>query len=634
MTNISATGGAAITTIANGALATNYGVSNAVTGNNGGIVVGLAAGQATGSADVLNFNVTNSGTAGNTKIGLQAVNTTVTANSAGVEAYTLATSGNNFVNFTGTVGAASLTDAKTLTITGNGVNTINVAGLATTSTINASATTGANTINVGATLTSNDAVSGGSSTGDVLRATVSGTVATGLNITGIETLRMDSGAAATLAFASLPGFTSVHIDDAAGATNAVRTLASGGGFSNLNFVGSSSDAAVLNAMTFSGITATGGWTGAADTLAINFRNGGVALTNTVPYTVSNAITVNGVETISVVSENGSTTGVTTLNGITSNTLQTASFSSNGAIAVGVLTTGLSDTDSIASIDFSGTTTTTTASSITVGDIGGSSPVNIMAAASTITAGAGGLTVRFLEEEQSTDVLTFTGGAGIDIFTGANTNNATNAEFTGIVIASLAGGNDIFRAGNSATVQVDGGSGRDTIVTGAGSDRITGGTGADTLTGGAGVDTFVFRSGDMVAATTSAGTGSGTVTFGNGVDTITDFADAAAGQINSSTENDIITFNGVSYTAANFLQFGSATVGSSGFTFTQNSGSTAIQDIFVIQGSYTASTNGFAAGSAPTDIDFLIINYDAAATGTTTVAVTGVQNVVLFDNTAA
>lgn len=484
--NITANTSAAVTTITNGDLVSTYGVNNAVASTDGGIIAGLRAGATAGTADVQNFSVANSGTAGVVATGVAAVNTTVTANTAGVEGYTLNTTGANFINFTGTVGAGSATDAKTLTVTGAGNNTINVAGLHATSTIDASEATGNNILNVGATLTTNDTVLGGSGT-DTLLATVSGVVATGLTVSDIETLRLDSGAASTLAFSANPGFSTVRID--AGAAQGVRSLLSAGGFDTIDYRGTSTNAAAANAMTFSGVTATGGWTGASDALAINLSNSGVALSNAAPYNVT-AITVNGVESATVTVSDAAATATSTLAGLTSSTLNTLTVASNGAVAAGTITTGVLNAASIASIDFSGVTGTTVQSSVTVGN-GVVGNENQLAAASTITAGAGGLAVALRQAESAADVLTFTGGAGADILNATGLAAGATSIYTGNIIANLGGGADEITVANAASAQVDGGAGNDTIVTGGGVDLITGGTGADAMTGGAGADTYAY-----------------------------------------------------------------------------------------------------------------------------------------------
>ena len=581
---VRSTGANNILTVNNGAIASTYALENSVAAAVDGLAVGIRAGDTAGITTTANFSVSNVGTRNTAAVGAanNQTNSAISTTVAGIENINIVTSGTNFFQFTGNAGGAT-TDNALLTITGSGNNTVTIAngGLATTSTINASTATGPLNLTVGTNLTTGDTITGTAGTTDSLRATVSGTVATGLAVTGIESLRLDSGAAATLGFASLAGFSAVRIDDAAGVATGVRTLINGGGFGALNFVGTGTTAALANAMTFSGITASGGWTGAADSLAITLSNGGVALTSATPYTVG-AIVVNGVENVTVAVADAAATATTALGGLTSNTLSTFAVTSNGTVTAGTLDTALANSNSIASVDFSSVTGTTAVSTVTIGG----TALNILTAAAAITAGAGGLTVTLNQVEAAGDALTFTGAAGADTLTAAT--------YAGNIVANTGAGRDVITLGANATSQINAGTGGDTITLTAGA------AGVDNI----GVNNNFGASGQSVVA--SANTLAGPIAATN---TIT-YATTAAGNV------DVLTNfrSGVDH-----LDVVTAATAATNVVGLAVAATNTLNTTYVAYGSYNAGTGVFTiantwAGGTP---DAIVYVGDGALTAATT-----------------
>ena len=556
---VRSTGSNSVLTVANGAIASTYALENTISRTADGLAVGIRAGDTTGTSTTANFSVANVGsplipsTAGNTAAVPSALSTTVT----GIENIAIATSGTNVFQFTGNTTAT--TDSVLLTITGAGNNTVTIGagGLATTSTITAATATGSLNLNVGANLSSNDTVIGTGGTSDTLRATVDGVVATGVTATGFETFRIDTGAnIAVIGFAANPGFTTVR-EDFAIVTGLNRTLVNGGGFSTLSLVGDALTANAAVAQFYSGITTTGGWTGAADTLAVNVSNGGVTLTAATPAVTlgavagagANFLNLAGVENINLtINDVTATTEQSAIGIIQGSTLSSVAITSAGNVnfnlSDGADIDSVVNSNSISSINLSGVTGV--AGGATTMQIGGT-VANILAPALTITAGAAGLTAVLAQAEVAGDIITFTGGAGIDTI--------TTAGFLGNLVATGGASADFFNAGNAAatlaTSQLTGGAGADTFtIRNTGINVIT-----DLGTGGA--DILVNTSGTTTAtvaanwtSTAASGNAAGPVTLNAaaGVATINVAASAAAhavGYTINATANTASTLTGSS-----------------------------------------------------------------------------------------
>ncbi|MGV0960250.1 MAG: calcium-binding protein [Limnohabitans sp.] len=227
----------------------------------------------------------------------------------------------------------------------------------------------------------------------------------------------------------------------------------------------------------------------------------------------------------------------------------------------------------------------------------------------------GSSVTLNTEALETGIKEVTGGNGNDTISfGCVYDSApTNVKVDG------AEGDDDISTGAANDV-LAGGSGNDTMDGEAGNDVLTGGAGADVLTGGGGDDTYVYKTGDLVAAT--GVTEGGAIIFGNGVDRILDFGD---GNINPTAGTDTIFLNGNSYTAGDFTSFGTAAIVGSEFQLIAGSNT----NIYVVQGDYNAGTGEFTSGNAEGNYDFLFFEY--TGDNLFPVTITGISNVLITDN---
>ena len=544
VSTVRSTGSTNVLAVTNGAIASTYALANTVATNADGLAVGIRGGDLAGTTTAVNFSVANVGTANSAATGVasNAVNSALSTTVSGIENIVIDTTGTNLFTFAGNTGAT--TDSASLTITGSGNNTvtINAGGLATAATISAATATGSLNLNVGTNFSSNDTYVGTAGTADTLRATVDGVVATGVTATGFETFRIDSGAsAATVVFAANPSFGTLR-EDAGAAAGGVRTLALGAGFSNLNLVGDGLTANAAVAKLYSGITATGGWTGAADAVAINLSNGGVAQT-AIP--VINDLTLNGAETLNFTISDNTANQAVTVNDITSSTLQSVTFASNGIVtqaAVNYIQTNLANANSISTVNLSGVTGVGV-SNVNIGD-GTATSTNIIGAAAALTASAGGATFVVNVVENAADVITVTGGAGVDTL--------TSTLFAGNYIASMGGGAD--------------------VVT------LTGTANTATLTGGTGADTFTLRT-------------------LNGA-TISDLGVGGADVVGNILGNTVATV------AANWTATGASTVAGGTLTLNAAAGTTLVDATLLAAGGVTMNANAATAttltGSARAD----------------------------------
>lgn len=165
----------------------------------------------------------------------------------------------------------------------------------------------------------------------------------------------------------------------------------------------------------------------------------------------------------------------------------------------------------------------------------------------------------------------------------------------------------------ATININGGTGNDTITGSKQSDIITGGSGSDTITGGSGADTFVF-------ADTQAN---------NGTDTITDFSftdgdvlDVKAFLGADATVQAITSDTATSATGNVFVLNSSAASGSSNLTSLKNGGKYIV---VITDDTDPAKVIYFTADATSKALSSL--------TGTATVNLTGVfdDNVSDFTN---
>jgi len=542
VTNVNANQGNNVLTITNGALASNYTLSSSLGGTADGLNIGIRAGDLTGATSTANVTLNS--------VGSTALPSQITTSSTGLENVTIATTGTNNFTFTGVTAAA--TDSALLTLTGTGTNTVTIAngGMAATATVNGGGLTNSLNLTVGTNVSTGDTYIGSTAgTGDVLRATTAGVVATNLNVSNFETLRLDSGANSTLQFTAAPNFTTVRLDAGVAGT---KTLANVGSFTTLQFVGTGTAATAANQMTFNGVTATGGFAGAADTATVAFSNGGVTNTNAAPY-VAGTVNVSGVENYAVTVADNTANTNTQIVGLISSTLQTVTISgtsnvtgAGGAGTRTIIDTQTAGSNSLTSVNLSGVTATGL-SEVQIGTAGAGNVANILSAAATITAGAGGLTAVINQAEVATDVLTFTGAAGADTLTALT--------YLGNVIATGAGGADTFTIGNAGA--------------GAATSNLTGGAGGDTFTlqnGQSALNVITdLGTGTVAGVTTETLTTAGAAT-GFTATVAANFVDANGGAdtavISLANAAALNVFNlnaGVTFTASGSAGAGGATV---------------------------------------------------------------------------
>ena len=513
-------------TVNNAAIAATHGVKNSLSGNAANLTVNFRGADVAGAADVANISLEG---AGSSVLASGATSPTITraavAVGAGAESIALTTTGNNFATVAGQVTTA------TLTLSGSGVNDIDVGTLRGTSTINAAASSAANTLNLGSAVTTGDAIIGGSGA-DTVTFTAAQTAT--ISVTGVETLQVDGGTAVTT-FSANPALANLNIR-----STAATTLAGVSTLSNLNYQG---DATAGYAGTFGSVTLNTAFAGTADAVAISIGNRGTLANGSFNAGVLGA---NGIEGLTVTQTNMASTGTTTFS-IVNTGLKTLAVTTPGAFTLSALDTRASST-AYAPTN-TGTNSTTGSNSVTAINLSGvagssSTPTfgdGTFATGSTLTAAVGGSSF-VLGIETAADAITFTGGAGVDSFTTGTTGTftatlgggATNV-FSGALLAAAASGNTANVTGGDGADTITGGANNDTINGGAGNDIITGGRGADVIDGAAGADTYAVAVGVAAAAATAEVQ---TLTFaagGGGVDNLaTTLVVSASGQIANVT----------------------------------------------------------------------------------------------------
>mgnify|MGYP000710603046 CR=1 FL=1 len=510
-----------------------------------------------GKTDTANFKVSGAGS----KIGVAAPNFAVldVTNTSGVEAVTVATSGVNYAQIKG-----AGTDTKTVSITGDGVNTLVVADTASTLTIDASASTGTNIFSVGTTVSSSDVIKGGSGL-DVVSLKM--TDATGVSFTGIEAIQIAQGSDSgkVLSFAANPAAAIVVRDsDSSDVFRLANAWATDVTFEGADVSSSSSATLGLGAPTndvsFGTLQLDTAHSGVADVMNVNLSNQGVNATTGYSATVK----ASGVETVNLVQSDIIATNTTTFT-LNNPGMTTFTASSDGNVNVTLNTTVSSapnypvfadaskaGTSSLKLIDFSGVAGT---NSLTFGNV---SEGQLASGAEIKTSVKGGSLTLGLEA--ATDAITVTGNVGVDNITVSG----------GSITANLGDGNDIISAagqnaakapgklvanGDAGDDQLTGGYAADTLNGGAGSDTLDGNGGADLLDGGEGSDTYKVTSGDakvtsaavnQVTILTFAGMGAGeTLKVAIGGET---YVQAAIAAFSSGTETAIDASNPFSLAA--------------------------------------------------------------------------------------
>ena len=396
------------------------------------------------------------------------------------------TSANGSITVSGGSAGRTMTIAQT---TSNIVaETLDLSGVAsnvtaTMGTVNATVTGGSgnDTIDFAATFTSADSFDGGAGTDTVVLAPATSIAAPG-TLTNVEKIELAASASVTVASTSFSGVTELVLSNAAGLNSNVVTMNGLTGVTKITH--DVADAAAADgADDANGVTITSGYVGTADALELAIDNAG---TNA-GATVMGALTVNGVEDMTVTVTGGTDNDTATVGGITSNTLNTLTVTSTGFtenavnIVLGSIATG---DDTMVSVNFAGANTGVSA---TLADMG---------AASTITGSA------------YADTIILTGSTGDDLVMNTGNGNDQITLASGvdrITLTTGTGDTDIFFAGGDAhTITL--GTGANVLdFDGAGapaettSVTVTGFTADDDIRADAGADTAV----NIVSAQTAA-----------------------------------------------------------------------------------------------------------------------------------
>ena len=281
-----------------------------------------AAAGLTGSADTVSLTLDSVGTS-TTKVAAVQVDT------AGIEGLNVTSTGSgNYLSSLATAG-----DVKTLTITGAAALTVTTLTGADSSlvAIDASAATGAVNIDTsfasnikvtggsandtfvfGANLDVNDTVDGGAGTNTV---SVSGSVATNVTLTNIQTLALTGGADQDLSQTNLAAITTVSANPGAGATTDLTNATPGK--HTLSYTGSAANAAMTYALKSTLNTTT-------DSLTVNVGSAASDGTDRGDFTA------NDIETLTI---NSASKTVTTANTLGVSATSATSVKLGGAAAL-------------------------------------------------------------------------------------------------------------------------------------------------------------------------------------------------------------------------------------------------------------------------------------------------------------
>ena len=432
-----------------------------VSSTNGSSALTFAAGVVSGPANAATVNLKSSASI---------ANVTVTAN--GVETMNIATSGGTSGTADAIVNGAWVA-GKHVAVASDTLKAVNVTGTA------------------GARLNAN--LVGAS-------ATATGTITSGA---GADDIAVTAATTAKVSVAMGAGNDTVRLNNSIGSGTANYTVSGGGGTDTL---------IVSNA-----IDSVNG-ANVSDFEAVRITNASAVTLATAKNTVS-AVTfdVTGASFTGLAS-GGTATLVAGGTATVANAAWTATTATTDSLTVNVGTSSSGAAVTTATINAAGVETVTvnnlaatndaTARAITINNsalkevtvtAAGTGTVSLTAASTALTkVTASGVNGNVTFAAASTAGTLVTGGAGNDTLSSTATAGAD----------TLNGGD-----GNDS---LSGGGGNDSLVGGAGADTLTGGTGVDVLTGGGGADRFVFASNATTAATPVL------VSTLNASDTITDF----------------------------------------------------------------------------------------------------------------
>jgi len=426
---------------------------------------GITTTKLSGSADAAALTLTNVTGAAAITIG----NVAATGGN-GYETFNITSSGSvaNSITLDDTAGAAAAGSLATINISGaNALTLASAANMTTVTKVDASAFTGALTYTAAATngqamtvtggtgndvlnvngYTTADTINGGAGTADRLiltNAEATGATATQSNVTGIEVISVNntSGTISLTNFGAT-GFRFVDGSDDAGATT-------------LNYSAGTNSLELRNAIIDTGaLTATIAGTATTDVLNVTAGTDGAAL-----GTVSQAVVINGAETVNLVSQGGANTfgaAFTMTDTAATQTLTitgSQSVTFTGAVRADVV--NASGMTGSAALTLTGGTATT---ATTITGTGNADVLNGSTAGDIITGGAGNDTIGNVitgTAASAGDVLT--GGAGFDTFvlrgdtaTGAlSTIYSTTSQITDFTVGSTATTTDILALSSTNT----------------------------------------------------------------------------------------------------------------------------------------------------------------------------------------
>jgi hypothetical protein len=353
----------------------------------------------------------------------------------------------------------------------------------TMGTVNATVTGGIgnDTVDFAATFSSADSFDGGAGTDTIVIAPGTSIAAPG-TLTNVEKIELAASASVTVGSTGISGVTELVLSNAAGLDGNVVTMNGLTGVTTITH-DVADVAAADGADDANGVTITSGYVGTADALTLAIDNAG---TNA-GATVMGAVTVNGVEDMTVTVTGGTDNDTATVGGISSNTMNTLTVTSSGFtenavnIALGSIATG---DDTMISVDFSGANTGVSA---TLADMG---------AASTITGSA------------YADTIILTGSTGDDLVMNTGNGNDQITMSSGVDRVTLTTGTgdaDIFFAtGDGHTITLGTGANvLDFDLAGAPAETtgvtVTGFTANDDIRPDAAADTAV----NIISAQTAA-----------------------------------------------------------------------------------------------------------------------------------
>jgi Ca2+-binding RTX toxin-like protein len=419
-----------------------------VNATNSNTAVSFAAGVGTGAADSATVNLTSSGSV---------ADITVTAN--GIETINVVSSGAS--GTADSIVSGAVTTGRAVTIASDTLTTLNVSGTGSerlvadlrgaTTSVTGTITAGdsADDITVIADATDKVSVSTGAGNDTVRLNGSLGTLTSSWTVNGgdgTDTLVVGGG---------------LTIDTTAGTNIAGNNIT---GFEAVRMTGNSSSVSLpagntINAVTFD--TATGGSvTGVASGATVNFTVGGTGTVANTAWTTGTA------DVLTVNNGTSSTAGAITNLNVTASGVETVTI--NNLAATGDVTARTNTVSQSSSV----------LKSLTVNAPGA---LTLSAAQTTLTSVNGAAVVGALTfTSSSTAGASVTGGAGNDVLAGG-----TGADTL---------------VGDAGADALTGNAGIDSLSGGAGADTLTGGDGADNLTGGDGADRFVFASNDTTATT--------------------------------------------------------------------------------------------------------------------------------------